>query len=1472
MQVSDESVNVGLKADSSAFVRAFQNASKSVSDVAASLTGAESKLAAAETKFLSSAARIKEAFANLRSSSGSVAAADQGNLTELQTKLDASAKQADIATVAVDNMSEAIDKLGETTTQGEIGDVSKDLDEVSTTSNKSAREVQGAGRTFIEAFNDMAQAIQNVAQGLKWLQTQYESFENWLMSKARNIAKAAAGVVATTSAMATGSLVSFASFQSQMNNISTVADESVMSMSKMSMEIREMSRSKIPKTVEELARGMYEVASAGFQGAEGLQVLDASARFAVAGLTDTQVAVKGVTSLLNAYGLSAEHAANVTDVLFKAVEVGQMTAGEFVTQIGDWSAVASQLGVSIEEASGGIAALTRGGMPATLAATSFSSALRQLIRPTEEMGDAYKRLGWESGKAAIDQYGLVKVLNDLWEASGKNETTFSKMFNDVEGYRGALTLVTTQAEIFGDTVSEMYNKGLTGGSVNDAMAKQMQGLSMQFQLLKNNMREMTLVMGDMLSGPALKLLNFLNTLLGMYNGMPNILKKGIAGFQLLSATMLALTATLGAFMIKKALFMKLLPLMIKGLAGTRTGTLLTPFLAELLASGGPLKYAKDKLLEFSRATSVAKASMIKNLGRGLFVMGWATAAYQYITMLTDAFAIANQKADELAKTMDAVAHNSIDSLAALETELNNIHLRLEQLPDTNTRWNPIRSFKFAAEIATPGTDNTILEAMRQRQALEGLEDKYQDLAAAARMMSGITWMSTNDTLAALSGLAAEGKIDLAAFTKDYLEYLDLANMKNPTNLEEERLKELEKQWSALAPQLGKYANTQKEVAAAEKISSKNGMELAKALITIGDEASTATEKADAFRVVLDKLFGTPVDIRNFQANFLDAFEQLARVMIDNGSNFNLATLKGRELQSALSSASQSARDLAAATYEQTGDVAASADVMGEYVAGLIAMAQHAGWTDDAIAKMLGIMGLTPKTIQTLLDVKGLNAAQTQLLITQAYLRDIDGFVAKAGIDIEVKQIPKNIWNGIGVLGQPVPIGIAAPPKPGKGGANNLPNDWVSEWIKQATANIPDAEEVDEGKWKMSPALRNAVNNTLAKGAAWVLSGPAYTGFLMEEADRVRRWYATAYLNEATNWTSANIFRQAEADGIDPSDKIQDLATAYMQAADLVGEANAKMALNIYTSLESYQDWVAATVELIERNQKIQDYKYDSGQMNTSQYLAELRSRLVGLKEYSDEWIDLMLQIQSLEKKVVDEQAENVQKERTIMQRKYALDEISLADYRAYLTNMLNSFERYSDEWWDIQSELMDLQEDTGDQLKDWADQVNDALKDAFDNVVDPIKEATSLVGAFGDQMGTTQKDIQAFYSHMKQGTAEWINTINALRNQGLNDEMLKELIQQGPQGLSFAKSISDMGAGGIKFINDSMADINKMAADLGSSIALGSVGTVIQSQQNFDMTIGDITLSLDATGTSITMDDVKRAVDEGFSKFAASIK
>ena len=132
-------------------------------------------------------------------------------------------------------------------------------------------------------------------------------------------------------------------------------------------------------SVVELTGAAYDVASAGFNNAaDASQVLKAASLGAVGGFSDINTVANATTSVLNAYGLSADKAGQLVDGFIQTQNDGKIVLDEYARNIGKLAPIAASLKVPLEEVNAAIAAVTANGVNAEIGITGIRSALAKL--------------------------------------------------------------------------------------------------------------------------------------------------------------------------------------------------------------------------------------------------------------------------------------------------------------------------------------------------------------------------------------------------------------------------------------------------------------------------------------------------------------------------------------------------------------------------------------------------------------------------------------------------------------------------------------------------------------------------------------------------------------------------------------------------------------------------------------------------------------------------------------------------------------------------------------------------------------------------------------------------------------------------------------------------------------------------------------------------------------------------------------
>lgn len=283
-------------------------------------------------------------------------------------------------------------------------------------------------------------------------------------------------------------------FERAMLNVNSIAKVGADDFAAMKDAVLDLS-TVVPQSASTLAAGLYDIQSSGFAGKEGIEVLDAAAKAASAGLTTTASSAKGLTAILNAYGLGASSAGRISDIMFKTVDRGVISFDELATEIGKTTALAAPLGVEVEEVAGAIALMTRKGIDGANATTQLNAIMQTLLKPSKEAAELAGELGLGWDTTALKGKGLAGVLSDMIEKTGGNHEQMATLLGDARAIRGAFVLA---ADGGGEFTSEIEAMRQAAGATDTALSYQKQGLAYNLGILSNQLDAAVIKIGDKL--------------------------------------------------------------------------------------------------------------------------------------------------------------------------------------------------------------------------------------------------------------------------------------------------------------------------------------------------------------------------------------------------------------------------------------------------------------------------------------------------------------------------------------------------------------------------------------------------------------------------------------------------------------------------------------------------------------------------------------------------------------------------------------------------------------------------------------------------------------------------------------------------------------------------------------------------------------------------------------------------------------
>ena len=315
-------------------------------------------------------------------------------------------------------------------------------------------------------------------------------------------AAALAGVSAALAAIGTAAVAASAEYETSLAKVSTIADTNAKSIGTLSSEIMALSN-ETGEAATGLNEALYSAISAGADTAHATELVGVAVKAARGGFTDTETAVDGLTSALNAYGMATTEAEGLANKFLVTQNLGKTTFGELASSIGQVAPTAKAAGVSIDDLLASVASLTANGIGTSEAMTGMKSALSNVIKPTSDAAKMAEQLGLDFSAAALRSKGWAAFLRDIQEKTGGNTEQMAALFGSVEALNTVLTLTSRQGmSLMDKTLNEM---AANTTALDDAYESMSDTLDVATQKLGTNVQNLGVAIGDALA-PALTVL------------------------------------------------------------------------------------------------------------------------------------------------------------------------------------------------------------------------------------------------------------------------------------------------------------------------------------------------------------------------------------------------------------------------------------------------------------------------------------------------------------------------------------------------------------------------------------------------------------------------------------------------------------------------------------------------------------------------------------------------------------------------------------------------------------------------------------------------------------------------------------------------------------------------------------------------------------------------------------------------------
>jgi TP901 family phage tail tape measure protein len=341
--------------------------------------------------------------------------------------------------------------------------------------------------------------IDGVNKQLGGLQGNLNSMGAKMTSVGKGMTVAGGAMVGAVTAIAAPSIKMASDFDTAMRSVNTMLLLNEEEFQKLSADTREMAKA-MGVEAPEAAQALYQAISAGVPKDDVISFMEIATKAAIGGMTDTETAVDGLTTVINAFKLPMSSAQEVADLMFTTVKGGKTTMEELSASMFQVAPIAAASGVQFAEVSAALSTMTKQGVPTAQATTQLRQAMVALQKPSADMAKVIEGLGYESGQAMLEELGFAKTLETLRAATGGSNEMLMKMFGSVEAGSAVLALTGENAQMFATDLAAMEN---ASGASQDAFDEMEKSTSRQMAHLMSDLKDIAITIGNALI-PVLK--------------------------------------------------------------------------------------------------------------------------------------------------------------------------------------------------------------------------------------------------------------------------------------------------------------------------------------------------------------------------------------------------------------------------------------------------------------------------------------------------------------------------------------------------------------------------------------------------------------------------------------------------------------------------------------------------------------------------------------------------------------------------------------------------------------------------------------------------------------------------------------------------------------------------------------------------------------------------------------------------------
>lgn len=383
--------------------------------------------------------------------------------------------------------------------QNQIQQATDKIEEQQRSLEELAQELREAGlntddlERANERLKNSYERLQASQERLKNLNQQQEKIKQNISATKTQILGTVGAYTAVAAAIYAGPVQAAQKYEAALAKVNTIADTTQVPLEKISQEVMALSN-KTGVAASALAEDVYNAISAGQQTGDAVNFVSTSTKLAKAGFAETSQTLDVLTTILNAYGKSADEVGHVSDVLIQIQNKGKTSVGELSSVMGKIIPTANSYNVSLEQLGATYAIMTAGGIKTAETTTYANSMLNELGKSGSTADKILRKVaGGGFSDLMANGSSLAEVLNILQTEAQKSGKTIKDMFGSAEAGTAAVKILEAGVDGFNASVEGMLN---SKDATDKAFAIMSDTTENKMAKAKNSINNLQIVLGQ----------------------------------------------------------------------------------------------------------------------------------------------------------------------------------------------------------------------------------------------------------------------------------------------------------------------------------------------------------------------------------------------------------------------------------------------------------------------------------------------------------------------------------------------------------------------------------------------------------------------------------------------------------------------------------------------------------------------------------------------------------------------------------------------------------------------------------------------------------------------------------------------------------------------------------------------------------------------------------------------------------------